>query len=89
MALGARVADVLQLVLRQGAVLALAGLILGIFGAWVGTRLLANQLYGIEPHDPVTFAFGIFALGAVALLACLIPASRAAKVDPIEALRYE
>lgn len=89
MALGARVVDVLQLVLRQGAALALAGLILGSFGAWVGTRLLANQLYGIEPHDPVTFAFGIFALGAVALLACLIPASRAAKVAPMEALRYE
>jgi putative ABC transport system permease protein len=89
MALGARVIDVLQLVLRQGVRLALAGLILGVFGAWVGTRLLANQLYGIEPHDPITFSLGILALGTVALLAYIIPASRAARVDPMEALRCE
>lgn len=88
-ALGARVGDVLQLVLGQAVGLALTGLVLGAVGAWVGARLLANQLYGIEPYDPVTFALGTFVLGAVALLACLIPARRAAKVDPMVALRNE
>jgi putative ABC transport system permease protein len=89
MALGAKVGDVLYLVMRQGGGLALAGLVLGLAGAWASTRLLANQLYEIKPHDPMTFTLGTVALGTVALLASLIPARCATKVDPMEALRHE
>ncbi len=89
MALGAKVGDVLYLVLRQAGGLALAGLALGLAGSWATSRLLENQLYEIKPFDPITFALGTATLGMVALLACLKPARRAAKVHPMEALRYE
>ena len=89
MALGAKVSNVLSLVLRQGGGLALAGLALGLAGAWASTRLLANQLYEIKPYDPMTFTLGTVTLGMVALLACLVPARRATQVDPMTALRYE
>jgi putative ABC transport system permease protein len=89
MALGAKVGDVLCLVLRQGGELALAGLVLGLAGAWATSRLLENQLYEIKPFDPITLGLGTVMLGILALLACLIPARRAAKVHPMEALRYE
>ena len=89
MALGAKVSNVLSLVLRQGGGLAVAGLALGLAGAWASTRLLANQLYEIKPYDPMTFTLGAVTLGMVALLACLVPARRATQVDPMTALRYE
>jgi ABC-type antimicrobial peptide transport system permease subunit len=89
MALGAKVGDVLYLVFRQAGGLVLAGLALGLAGSWATSRLLENQLYEIKPFDPITFALGTATLGMVALLACLIPARRAAKVHPMEALRYE
>jgi putative ABC transport system permease protein len=89
MALGARPRDVLSLVVRQGMALAIAGIALGIGGAFAATRLLASLLYGVKPTDPVTFATVVALLGAVAFLACWLPARRAARVDPTVALRAE
>jgi putative ABC transport system permease protein len=88
-ALGAQNGEVLRMVLRQGLTLALTGIALGAVGALALNRFLASQLFGITPNDPVTFAGITFLLIAVALLACLIPARRAANVDPIIALRAE
>jgi putative ABC transport system permease protein len=89
MALGAKVGDILYLVLSQGGGLALAGLAVGLTGTWASARLLGHQLYEIKPYDPITFTLGTVTLGTVALLACLIPARRATKVDPMVALRYQ
>jgi predicted permease len=89
MALGAERSDVLHLILRQGAAMALLGITTGILLALVLTRLIRSQLYGVAPYDPLTFCCVGFALLAVALAACYIPARRATQVDPIVALRYE
>ena len=88
MALGAR-ADVLRLILLQGATMALAGVGLGMILSLGLTRLMSSQLFGVTPHDPLTFAAVGLLLIAVSLLACVIPALRAAQVDPMAALRYE
>jgi putative ABC transport system permease protein len=89
MALGARRADVLWLVLRQGMRLTTLGLIVGLAGALAVTRVLRNHLYEIGPTDMTTFVSVSVLLVLVALLACLIPARRATKVDPMVALRQE
>jgi predicted permease len=89
MALGARRRDVMKLVLGQGAKMALVGVIIGVAAALGLTRLMANQLFGVTAYDPLTFVTVIILLTLVALLACYIPARRAVRVDPMEALRYE
>ena len=89
MALGANRGDVLGLVVRQGMKMALIGLALGLVGAFLVSRVLIGMLYGISPTDPLTFTGVSIVLLVVALLACLIPARRATRVDPIVALRAE
>jgi putative ABC transport system permease protein len=89
MALGARRADVMKLVLRNGMILALIGVVIGLAGAFALTRLMTSLLFGVTATDAVTYAVVSVSLMVVALLACLIPARRAARVDPLVALRYE
>jgi predicted permease len=89
MALGARRADVFRLILGQGAKMAFAGVALGLILAFALTRLMAGQIYGVSPHDPLTYAAVACVLAIVALAACFLPARRATKVDPIVALRCE
>ena len=89
MAIGAQRSDVLKLFLREGLKLVLAGITIGLTGAFALTRLIASLLFGVSPTDGTTFALVAIALLAVALLACYIPARRATKVDPLVALRYE
>jgi predicted permease len=88
-ALGAGGADVMKLVLGQGMRLALLGLGLGLSGAWALARWLKSALIGVSASDPWSFAGAALLMGAVALLACWIPARRATKVDPLIALRCE
>jgi putative ABC transport system permease protein len=89
LALGAQGGDVLHMVLRQGTKLALIGVAVGICAALGLTRLMTNVLFGVTPHDPLTFAAVAALLIVIASLACYIPARRATLVDPIVALRYE
>jgi putative ABC transport system permease protein len=89
MALGARPVDVLKLVVRQGMMLALIGVVVGLAGALALTRVMSSFLFEVTERDPITFVVVAALLIAVAFIACLVPARRATKVDPLVALRYE
>jgi putative ABC transport system permease protein len=89
MALGAARRDVLITMLKRGAILAAIGIGIGLTGALLLTHLMAGLLFGVRPTDPLTFGVVSLALAGVGLLASLVPARRAAKVDPMVALRYE
>ena len=88
-ALGATHRDIMGMVFREGTVLTLAGLVVGLLLGLATARLIGSLLYGVGPVDLISIAAAIILLGAASLLASYIPARRAAKIDPMEALRYE
>jgi ABC-type antimicrobial peptide transport system permease subunit len=89
MALGAQPGQVRGMILRESTALAVAGIVVGVAASLMLTRLVKSMLYGIQPWDPATLAGGVVILMAVALAASWIPARRAARVQPMEALRHE
>jgi putative ABC transport system permease protein len=86
MALGAQKSDVLALVIRQGMTLTLIGVVAGLAGAFVLTRVIANLLFSVAATDPATFLWISVLLAAVSFFACYLPARRASRLDPIKAL---
>ena len=89
MALGAQRREVVRMVVVEGMAMALAGMAAGLAGAWGLTNLMASLLCDVKADDPATFAAVAAALAATAMLACWVPALKAARVDPMVALRYE
>ena len=89
LALGAQRRDVVGMIVGQGARLTLIGIVIGLLAALVVTRVMKSMLYGVEATDPLTFAGVTLLLVVVALVACYLPAWRASRVDPVDALRFE
>jgi putative ABC transport system permease protein len=89
MALGARARNVLSLIMTNGLALVLTGVVIGVGSALMLTRFLATLLFGVQPHDSVTFVVVSAVFFVIAMVAALIPALRATRVDPLTALRYE
>jgi putative ABC transport system permease protein len=89
MAIGARPRDVFKMVLGQGMKLAIIGVVIGLVGAFLLTRLMETMLFGVAPTDKLTFGTISLMLITVALLACYLPGRRATKVEPTVSLRYE
>jgi putative ABC transport system permease protein len=89
MALGATRGQILTLILRGGIVSTGAGMLIGFIGAFFINKLLTSVLFEVRPEDPLTFALVAAVLGTVALVACYVPARRAARLDPLVVLRYE
>ncbi|HXG64214.1 MAG TPA: FtsX-like permease family protein, partial [Blastocatellia bacterium] len=89
MALGARQSDITRMIVKQGAVIVLAGIAIGGVVTFASLRVMSSLLYGVSASDPLTFAAVALILVIVALIASYIPAYRASKVDPMVALRYE
>ena len=89
MAIGAGRGEILRLFTKRGLTLITAGSAAGLGGSLAASRLLAGLLYGVRPHDPLTFAVAVLALAVVTLAATPVPARRATRVDPVVALRYE
>ena len=87
MSLGADSGRVQRMILREGAVLVVAGLVIGVIGAAVGTHLIRGLLFGVEPTDPLTLMAVAFGMAAVGIGACWLPALRAARIDPAVAIR--
>jgi ABC-type antimicrobial peptide transport system permease subunit len=88
-AIGAQRGDILGLILREGLTTAGVGIVLGLIGALLVTRLLKGMRFGVSATNPFIFGINALILMAVELAACLIPARRASRIDPMEALRYE
>ena len=89
MALGASRADVFRMVLRTGAILITAGLAAGVAASLGANRLIASELWGVKPHDPLTMVTVVIVIFLVGLMACMVPARRATRVDPAVSLRYD
>jgi putative ABC transport system permease protein len=88
-ALGAQRGEVLYLVMKEGAKFSFAGIAVGLAGAFLVTRLMSSELYGVSPLDPMTYLGVALVMAAVTLLACYVPTRRAMRVDPMVALRCE
>jgi putative ABC transport system permease protein len=89
MALGAVEQSVFLMVLRMGALLITVGLVVGLIASLLLNRLIANQLWGVQPHDPLTMVSVVLIIALIGMIACVVPAKRATRVDPVVSLRYE